>query len=164
MRSVRYPGVSDLEITTTRNPVSQQALLLEGVPLAFLPLIHHSLLVYSTPVADFVRENKFDLFAKSDYRFIESVFKLLVDAFSYKPAISVHQFFSEGFAEHKVILCKDIAALMKAKHKELSKTQTAGTKPTRVVQSSAADGAAILANKFKVVKHSTLQESSNQEE
>ena len=91
--------------------MSQQALLFEGVPLAFLPLIHHSLLVYSTPVADFVRENKFDLYAKSDYRFIESVFKLLVDAFSYKPAISVPQFFSEGFAEHKVILCKDIAVL-----------------------------------------------------
>ena len=48
------------------------------------------MLVYSQPVADFVRENKFDLFAKSDYRFIESVYKLLVDVFSYKPAISVH--------------------------------------------------------------------------
>ena len=53
--------------------------MFEGVPLAFLPLIHHCLLVYSTQIADFVRESKFDLFAKSDYRFIESVYKLLVD-------------------------------------------------------------------------------------
>ena len=63
--------------------------MFEGVPLAFLPLIHHSMLVYSQPVADFVRENKFDLFAKSDYRFIESVYKLLVDVWNYKPAITV---------------------------------------------------------------------------
>jgi len=164
LRSVRYPGLSDLEIVTAGNSVSQQALLFEGVPLAFLPLIHHSLLVYSTPVADFVRENKFDLYAKSDYRFIESVFKLLVDAFSYKPAISVPQFFSEGFAEHKVILCKDIAVLMKAKHKELSKTQTAGAKPPKVVHTQAADGSALLANKFRVVKHSPIQEPPTQEE
>ncbi len=63
--------------------------MFEGVPLAFLPIIHHCLLSYSTVVSDFVRENKFDLFAKSDFRFIESVYKLLVDAFNYKPAISV---------------------------------------------------------------------------
>ena len=95
--------------------------MLEGVPLAFLPLIHHCLLGYSTPVADFVRDNKFDLFAKSDYRFVESVYKLLVDVFHFKPAISVQQFFSEGFAEHKIILCKEIASLMKAKNQELTK-------------------------------------------
>lgn len=63
--------------------------MFEGVPLAFLPLIHHCLLVYSTPIADLVRQSKFDLYAKSDFRFIESVYKLLVDQFGYKPAISV---------------------------------------------------------------------------
>ena len=63
--------------------------MFEGVPLGFLPLIHHSLLSYSQSVADYVREKKFDLYAKSDYRFIESVFKLLIDSFNYNPAISV---------------------------------------------------------------------------
>lgn len=109
---MRYPQLSELEMQTGADQVSKQALMFEGVPLAFLPVIHHSLLVYSAPVSDFVRENKFDLYAKSDYRFIESVYKLLVDSFNYKPAISVQQFFSEGFAEHKIILCKDIAHLM----------------------------------------------------
>ena len=80
------------------------------------------MLAFSTPVADFVRDNKFDLYAKSDYRFVESVYKLLVDAFNYRPSISVHQFFSEGFAEHKICLAKDIAALCKSKHQELSKS------------------------------------------
>ena len=89
LRHVRYPQLAELEVVSPQNQVSQQALMFEGVPLAFLPLIHHSLLVYSTQIADFVRESKFDLFAKSDYRFIESVYKLLVDQFNYKPAISV---------------------------------------------------------------------------
>ena len=92
---------------------------MKGIPLAFLPLIHHCLLEYSPHVADFIRTEGFDLFAKSDFRFIESAFKLLVNTFDYKPAISVHQFFQDGFAEHKIILCKDIASLMKQKHKEL---------------------------------------------
>ena len=53
------------------------------------------------------------MYAKSDYRFVESAYKLLVDSFSYKPAISLEQFFKDGYAEHKVILCKDIASLMR---------------------------------------------------
>ena len=83
-----------------------------------------------------MRENKFDLFAKSDYRFVESVYKLLVDVFHFKPAISVQQFFSEGFAEHKIILCKEIAALMRAKNSELTKGSGAavgGGKPTAMI-------------------------------
>ena len=138
MRNIKYPQLGELELITPQNQVSQQALMFEGVPLAFLPLVHHSLLGYSTAVSDFVREKKFDLFAKSDYRFIESVYKLLVDAFNYKPAISVQQFFSEGFAEHKVILCKDIASLMHGKHKELSKGTPAArsTKPVGAAASS----------------------------
>ena len=88
-------------------------MILQGIPLAFLPLIHHCLLVYSPLVSDYIKEQGFDLYAKSDYRFIESTYKLLVDSFSYKPAISLEQFFKDGYAEHKVILCKDLASLMR---------------------------------------------------
>ena len=95
---------------------------MQGIPLGFLPLVHHCLLVYSPQVADFIRDKGFDLYAKSDYRFMESTYKLLVDSFRYKPAISIDQFFKDGFAEHKIILCKDIATLMRQKHGELSKT------------------------------------------
>ena len=84
-----------------------------GIPLAFLPIIHHCLLIYSPHVNDFVKERGFDLYAKSDYRFIESAYKLLLDSFSYKPAISLEQFFKEGYAEHKIILCKDLASLVR---------------------------------------------------
>ena len=107
---------------------------------------------------DFVRDNKFDLFAKSDFRFIESVYKLLVDQFSYKPAISVHQFFSEGFAEHKIILCKDIARLMHQKHQELTKNSQIKSVPKSLVKQSAASNeetlpSASFGQKARVVRH-----------
>ena len=109
-------------------------------------------------MADFVRDNKFDLFAKSDFRFIESVYKLLVDQFSYKPAISVHQFFSEGFAEHKIILCKDIARLMHQKHQELTKNSQIKSVPKSSVKQSAASNeetlpSASFGQKARVVRH-----------
>lgn len=127
LKQVQYTAVNQLEIATTTDPndkgsvVSQQDLLMKGIPLAFLPLIHHCLLEYSPLVADFTRASGFDLFAKNDFRFIESAFKLLVNTFGYRPTISVHQFFQDGFAEQKIILCKDIASLVKQKHKELQK-------------------------------------------
>ena len=108
-------------------------------------------------MADFVRDNKFDLFAKSDFRFIESVYKLLVDQFSYKPAISVHQFFSEGFAEHKIILCKDIARLMHQKHQELTKSGNKSVPKSLVKQSAASNEetlpSASFGQKARVVRH-----------
>ena len=94
---------------------------MQGVPFAFLPLIHHCLLIYSTEVSEYIVKNGFDLYAKSDLRFIESCFKMLLTYFEYKPALNVKQFFENGYAEHKIILCKDIASLVKSKHIELTK-------------------------------------------
>lgn len=51
----------------------------EGLPPVFLPIIHHSLLEFSPQVAAFISENGFDLFAKNDYRFMESAYKLLLN-------------------------------------------------------------------------------------
>jgi hypothetical protein len=45
--------------------------------------------VFSAEVAEFVTANGFDLYAKSDYRFIESVYKLLISHFNYKAAITI---------------------------------------------------------------------------
>ena len=83
---------------------------MDGVPLAFLPIIHHALLVYSPLVSKFIAEDcGFELQAKSDFRFIEQVYKMLLRHFdAYKPAITIQQFFTNGFGECKIILCVDI--------------------------------------------------------
>ena len=40
-------------------------------------------------LAEFVTANGFDLYSKNDMRFMESVFKMLVTHFAYKPALSI---------------------------------------------------------------------------
>lgn len=43
----------------------------------------------------------------------------------YKPAISLQQFFTTGFGELKIILCNEIIAKMRAKHKALGNQRRA---------------------------------------
>lgn len=97
----------------------EQGQITDGVPLAFLPIIHHALLVYSPLVSRFIAEDcGFELQAKSDYRFIEQVYKLLLRYFDgYKPSITLQQFFTNGFGECKIILCVDIIQKMREKHR-----------------------------------------------
>ena len=71
LRILKYPQVMSLTLAS----------FAEGLPPVFLPLIHYSLLEYSAPVAHFINKSGFDLLAKNDLRFIESVYKLLLTSF-----------------------------------------------------------------------------------
>jgi centrosomal protein CEP44 len=96
----------------------------------FLPIVHHILLGYSSQFSIFLSEKGFDLYAKSDLRFIESVYKLMLNQFNYRPAITVHQFFQTGFAERKIHMCIDLAHIVKTKQAELSTSKRVkNTKP-----------------------------------
>lgn len=48
----------------------------DGDPSAFLPLIHYTLLVYSHPFSVDLTERGYELYAKSDLRFMEGVYKV----------------------------------------------------------------------------------------
>ena len=64
----------------------EQGQVFDGIPLGFLPIIHHAFLVYSPFVAWFIAEKGFELQAKTDYRFMENTYKLLLNDFDgYKP-------------------------------------------------------------------------------
>lgn len=78
--------------------------LIKGDPKIYLPMIHYILIDYSPEMARIIVDNGFDLFAKKDLPFMKSVFSLLLKLFRYKAAISVEQFLTVGFAEHKMIL------------------------------------------------------------
>uniref|UniRef100_A0A7N4NUW6 Centrosomal protein of 44 kDa n=1 Tax=Sarcophilus harrisii TaxID=9305 RepID=A0A7N4NUW6_SARHA len=93
--------------------------LVKGDPAAFLPIISHSLTSYSTYVAEFLVISNTELTAKNDYRFIDSVYKLLRDKFHYKPILTKKQFFQYGFVEWKIQIVCDILNLVMKKHKEL---------------------------------------------
>lgn len=100
----------------------------EGSPILFLPIVHYILLGFSSAVAAYISESGFELLAKNDMRFIESVYKLMLTQFNYRPPITVEQFFQNGFAERKIHLCTDMCALIRAKHAELTKGSKSASK------------------------------------
>ena len=93
----------------------------QGDPADLLPLIHFALLGYSKHVHDALAAKGYDLFAKTDVRFLEVVYKLLRQEFGYQPQLRVEQFFAEGFAERKVILAHDILKLCQRYHSDLQR-------------------------------------------
>eukprot|EP00347_Sterkiella_histriomuscorum_P001318 403372494 len=103
-----------------------------GLPTVYLPIMHYALLVYSPVVGQFITEKGFELFAKNDFRFMESVYKLLLNQFNYKPSIQINQFFQNGFAERKIIFACEVIEIMKSKHQVLSKVQSIQQQKTQV--------------------------------
>lgn len=86
---------------------------------------------------------EYELYGKSDLRFIEGLFPAVVglrcslklssgtykvcrDVFSYRPSLSRDQFFSPGFAERKILFVCDLITECKKKHNELQ--QKAGVR------------------------------------
>ena len=47
-----------------------------GVPSAFLPLLHASLMHYSLPLANWLTKHDYELYGKNDLRFLEGLYKV----------------------------------------------------------------------------------------
>ena len=88
-------------------PVSWE-LLLMGETTVFLPILHHTLLLYSQEIASEIMKKGYRLYSCTDQRFVESVFKLVRREFQQKPVLTVEQFLRKGFAEHKIIFLLNI--------------------------------------------------------
>lgn len=61
----------------------------KGHPSVLLPIIHFTILMYSKPVAQYINDKGFELFAQNDYSFVTSVFEILSMLFKYKPFFSI---------------------------------------------------------------------------
>ena len=111
--------------------------LAAGDPVGFLPLLHFALLRFSKNVARWLVEHGYDLYGKTDLRFVESVYKLARQEFGYRHALTCSQFLSVGFAERKVLFAVDLLQLCRAKHLELAREASAlRKKPARPIVSS----------------------------
>ena len=111
--------------------------LAAGDPVGFLPLLHFALLRFSRNVARWLVEHGYDLYGKTDLRFVESVYKLARQEFGYRHALTCSQFLSVGFAERKVLFAVDLLQLCRAKHLELAREASAlRKKPARPIASS----------------------------
>ncbi|OWF54788.1 uncharacterized protein LOC110440478 isoform X2 [Mizuhopecten yessoensis] len=108
-----------------------------GKPTVFLPLYHFAFTSYNHALAELISASDAELFGKTDFRFIEAVYKILRDLFSYKPLITKEQFFNTGFAERKIIMCSEVLRLVREKSLSLNppkKMTTGGAAVSGLVQ------------------------------
>ena len=111
LKQVKYPDLDEFN----------SKLISEGDPRAFLPILHYSVLNYSSIVAKYLLDNGYELFSKSDKDFIEILFRAMINLFNFKVKLSPQQFFKMGFAEGKILYCVEIIRLVKVYHTELNK-------------------------------------------
>ncbi|KAK2852263.1 hypothetical protein Q7C36_007464 [Tachysurus vachellii] len=109
LRSVKYPRDVDYQG------------LAKGDPSCCLPIVSYVFTSFSTSVAEHLVERGIELAGKNDLSFVESVYKVLRDLFSYKPLLTKQQFLQFGFAERKLALLCDIIGFVLDKHKQLTK-------------------------------------------
>ncbi|XP_066535335.1 centrosomal protein of 44 kDa [Hoplias malabaricus] len=95
--------------------------LAKGDPSSCLPIVSFAFTSFSPAVAEHLVENGMELTGKSDLSFVETVYKVLRDLFSYKPLLTKQQFLQFGFAERKAGLLCDIIGFVLEKHKQLTK-------------------------------------------
>ena len=107
LKLMKYPETIDL------------ASLSSGVPSSFLPIFHFAFTSFDAKFTKELVDMNIELYGKTDFQFMEGIYKVLRDVFSFKPPISKQQFFSPAsFVEHKVIMCTKILQLVQAKSKK----------------------------------------------
>lgn len=89
--------------------------LAKGNPQSLLPLYNHLFTNYNSTFTEEVLNVVGDvLSAKSDVRFMESVYKILRDMLNFKPSMTKEQFFTlNNFAERKIIMCIEIMRIVR---------------------------------------------------
>lgn len=116
LRAVRYDGALD------------EPALTAGEPAALLPLLHHGFLGFSPHVSRWLSARGYDLYAKSDLRFVELIHRCAREELSYRHALTVQQFLTTtGFAERKMLFAIDMLCACRAKHDELAPARSAST-------------------------------------
>lgn len=103
LRVLRYDGPFDTRA------------LAAGEPAAFLPLLHHAFLGHSAHVAQWLGARGYELYSKSDMRFVELVFRIARAEFGYRHTLTPAQMLTAGFAERKALFAVDMLRATAAK-------------------------------------------------
>lgn len=119
LRSLKYPRDVDYQR------------LAVGDPSACLPIVSFAFTSFSPSLTEHLVDFGVELTGMNDLRFIENVYKVLRDVFSYKPLLTKQQFLQFGFAERKVSILCDVIGLVLSKHKELTKNSKHLSKPKK---------------------------------
>ncbi|KAG3111907.1 hypothetical protein PI124_g9470 [Phytophthora idaei] len=108
LRAAQYPQLSSLRLET-------------GDVSDLLRVLHFVLLDSSRAVAQFLVDKGYDLYGKTDARFVESAFRLLRNEFRCFPSLSVTQFLSRQFVARRLAIVADAAAAVALKRQELQR-------------------------------------------
>ncbi|KAK4470780.1 hypothetical protein MN116_006302 [Schistosoma mekongi] len=80
-----------------------------GQSSAFVEFYRHLLCDYNTNVTSYLVERGFGILGTTDNRFMEVLYRVLRDVFSFRPSITIAQFFMSGFAERKIEMATTVA-------------------------------------------------------
>lgn len=95
-------------------------------PFIFLQILHFVMVNYNSQFYLEMLGKKYNLLALNDKAFLESVYKLMIQEFNYKPAVSIDQFSIQGaYVEQKVIMMVNVIERIKQRYAEKDHTRQA---------------------------------------
>ena len=107
-----------------------QPQVLAGAPEMYLRLMHFFFLEYSQDIRTWLVSKGYTLLTATDLVFVQQIFKIMQTEFSYRPKLTVDNFFKPKFALQKLTMCCDLCKLVKDKAKALTPGADAvATKP-----------------------------------
>ncbi|KAH9121337.1 hypothetical protein LEN26_010727 [Aphanomyces euteiches] len=118
LQAIQYPHDVTLSVES----------LMRGAPddhlAELLRILHYAFLDHSRHVAQLVQDAGFDLYGKTDVRFVDGVFRFAREKLSYFPHLTTTQFLSpRHYRETKLILLADLLALVAKTHAEAAKRE-----------------------------------------
>ena len=106
---------TELRLIKYDKPVSWDQISV-GLTEPLLPVLHYLFADYSCELTSYIAFKGYEMFGKSDLRFVEVIYKILINEFSTKPMLTKQQFFAVGFTEIKVIFVTKIISLCRIKN------------------------------------------------
>ena len=104
--------------------------LISGETKSHLPILSQALNSYSLPLSKYLHSKGYELFGKTDSRFLDVVYRMLRDEFNYRPKITRLQFFTDSsFIERKILFTFDLLKLCQSKHRDLQRSVIKVVKP-----------------------------------
>ncbi|XP_071950308.1 uncharacterized protein [Antedon mediterranea] len=150
------PLLRSVNVNLTEN---RQKDLKKGTPQIFVDILRSVLLQYSRHIAQLITSHQIQLSPSHDDRFIDGVYKVLRDIFNYKPIISKEMFLRQGYAEHKLIMMRDVIKMVQAKKQVLIRKSKSKTKKTSSATSMGA--AASFHGSVEILSPPALPESDD---
>jgi hypothetical protein len=95
--------------------------VLAGESAVFVPMLRYALSAMSHKLTRHLLNHGYEIYATSDAKFIECVYKVCIHAFHYYPVLTQLQFLNppKGYAERKIVLVTSVIQCCLTKHQEL---------------------------------------------